>query len=82
MLVLEEEFAKNGYTVVNFDATNSINESDVSSDGPSVLKHYQDLKNAGLTNKKWYYIDSNGIDWWVREDERLKGKSEEEKQKE
>ena len=46
MLVLEEQFVINGYTVVNFDATNSLNESDVSPEGPSIKTHYEDLEDV------------------------------------
>ena len=43
MLVLEELFAKHGYNVVNFDATNSLNESESSEMGITPTGHYDDL---------------------------------------
>ena len=43
MLVMEEEFVKHGYNVVNFDATNSLNESESSKAGITVSGHYEDL---------------------------------------
>ena len=46
MLVLEETFAKNGYNVVNFDACDSNNASEKSSDGITFSGHYRDLKDV------------------------------------
>lgn len=46
MLVLEECFSKFGYNVVNFDATNSINESESSSEGITVSGHCEDLEDV------------------------------------
>ncbi len=46
MLVLEEFFAKNGYNVVNLDATNSLNASDSSAEGITFTGHYQDLEDV------------------------------------
>ena len=43
MKVMEETFAENGYNVVNFDATNSLNESESSSEGLTFSSHYEDL---------------------------------------
>ena len=43
MLVMEDVFARNGYNVVNFDATNSLNESESSENGITVSGHYEDL---------------------------------------
>lgn len=46
MLVLEEFFVKNGYNVVNLDATNSLNASESSTDGITFTSHYDDLKDV------------------------------------
>ncbi len=46
MLVLEEFFAKNGYNVVNLDATNSLNASESSAEGITFTSHYQDLEDV------------------------------------
>ncbi len=46
MKVLEEYFAKNGYNVVNIDATNSLNESGKTKDGITFTGHYQDLEDV------------------------------------
>lgn len=46
MLVLEECFSKFGYNVINFDATNSINESDSSSEGITISGHCEDLEDV------------------------------------
>lgn len=43
MKVMEETFAENGYNVINFDATNSLNESESSSEGLTFSSHYEDL---------------------------------------
>ena len=45
MLVLEECFSNFGYNVVNFDATNSINESGSSSDSITISGHCEDLED-------------------------------------
>lgn len=46
MRVLEEYFAKNGYNVINIDATNSLNESGQTAEGITFLGHYHDLEDA------------------------------------
>lgn len=46
MLVLEEEFAKKGYNVINFDATNALNESESSEKGITVSGHFEDLEDV------------------------------------
>lgn len=43
MLVMEEMFLKNGYNVVNMDATNSLNTSDSDEKGITFTGHYEDL---------------------------------------
>lgn len=43
MQVLEEVFSEFGYNVVNIDATNSLNESESSSEGITTTSHYEDL---------------------------------------
>lgn len=43
MLVMEEMFLKNGYNVVNMDATNSLNASDSDEKGITFTGHYEDL---------------------------------------
>ncbi len=46
MLVMEEMFLKNGFNVINIDATNSLNESDSSPDGITFTGHYEDLEDT------------------------------------
>lgn len=46
MLVLEEEFAKHGYNVVNIDTCDSNNESDKSEEGITVTGHFNDLEDV------------------------------------
>lgn len=46
MLVLEEEFSKHGYNVVNIDATDSLNASDSSRGGVTFSGFYQDLEDV------------------------------------
>ncbi len=46
MAVLEEVFAKNGFNVVNLDATNSLNASDSSTEGITFTSHYHDLEDV------------------------------------
>ncbi len=46
MLVLEEEFAKHGFNVVNIDATDSNNESEKSEEGITFTCHYYDLEDV------------------------------------
>lgn len=46
MLVLEEEFLKKGYNVINIDTTNSNNASDVSDKGPTLTGMYEDLEDT------------------------------------
>lgn len=46
MRVMEEYFAKNGYNVVNIDATNSLNESGQTPSGITFTGHFQDLEDA------------------------------------
>ncbi len=46
MLVLEEMFSKAGYNVVNFDATNSLNESESSKEGITLSSHSEDLEDV------------------------------------
>lgn len=43
ILILEDELSKAGYTVINMDATNSINESDKTTEGLTFSGHYNDL---------------------------------------
>lgn len=46
ILILEEEFAKHGYIVVNLDATNSLNKSGSSAEGITFTSHYNDLEDV------------------------------------
>ena len=56
MKVMEEIFAENGYNVINFDATNSLNESDSSPEGITFTSHYQDLEDViEWTSKQSFY---------------------------
>ena len=43
MQVLEDVFSEFGYNVINIDATNSLNESENSSEGITTTGHYEDL---------------------------------------
>ena len=43
MQVLEDVFSAFGYNVINIDATNSLNESENSSEGITTTGHYEDL---------------------------------------
>ncbi|MDD4556044.1 MAG: alpha/beta hydrolase [Alphaproteobacteria bacterium] len=43
MVVLEEKFSKQDYIVVNFDAVDSLNDSESSSEGITFTSHYNDL---------------------------------------
>ncbi|MGN0929122.1 MAG: alpha/beta hydrolase [Alphaproteobacteria bacterium] len=46
ILILEYELSKAGYTVINMDATNSINESDSTPEGLTFSGHYNDLTDV------------------------------------
>jgi len=56
MLILEEEFTKRGYVVVNLDATDSLNESESSSGGITFTGHYNDLTDTieWAHRQEWY----------------------------
>ena len=58
MLVLEEEFAKHGFNVVNIDATDSLNASESSRGGVTFSGFYQDLEDAILWAKRQnFYVE-------------------------
>ncbi len=56
ILLLEQKLAQKGYIVVNFDATNSINESESSKEGITFSSHYSDLEDviSWAKNQSWY----------------------------
>lgn len=56
IVALADTLFKNGYTVVNFDATNSIGESDGKYEDATMQKHYEDLVDviAWAKNQSWY----------------------------
>lgn len=51
MKIMEELFAKFGYNVINIDATNSINASEISGGGITFSGHYEDLEDVILWAK-------------------------------
>ncbi len=58
MLVLEQEFAKHGYNVVNIDATDSLNESESSRGGVTFSGFWQDLEDVILWAKtQKFYVE-------------------------
>ncbi len=58
MLVMEEIFAKHGFNVVNFDATNSLNESDIAPSDITFSGHYNDLVDViNWTKTQKFYVE-------------------------
>ena len=56
LVILEEKMVTLGYTVVIFDSTNSVNESDSTKEGITFTSHYNDLEDITIWAKQqqWY----------------------------
>lgn len=56
IIVLADTLLRNGYTVVNFDATNSVGESEGKYENATVQNHYEDLVDVVFWAKTqtWY----------------------------
>ncbi len=62
MKVMEDIFAQFGYNVVNIDATNSLNESEISGVGITFTSHYQDLQDAiNWAKTQSFYVEPFAI---------------------
>lgn len=56
LVILENKLIEKGYTVINFDATNSVNESQSSTSGITFTSHYNDLEDIinWAKQQSWY----------------------------